>query len=65
MFQFLILMIFSLKLTARSEIIYWIIYETKEAPEAYIEPCQTSTNNFFANFFSNVILVVWRKTYFH
>ena len=59
-------MIFSLKLLfdLKSSIAR-IIYETKEAPEAYIEPCQTSANNFFANFFSNVILVVWRETYFH
>ena len=49
-------MIFSLKLLfdLKSSI------ETKEAPEA----CQTSANNFFTNFFSNVILVVWRETYF-
>ena len=42
-----------------------IIYETKEAPKAYIETCETSANNCFANFFSNVILIVWRETYFH
>ena len=61
MFQFSILMIFSLKLLfdLKSSIAR-IIYETKEAPEA----CQTSANNFFTNFFSNVILVVWRGTYF-
>ena len=59
-------LIFSLKLLfdLKSSIAR-IIYETKEAPEAYLEPCQTSANNFFANFFSNVILVVWHKTYFH
>ena len=58
MFQFLILMTFSLKLLfdLKSSIAR-IIYE---APEA----CQTSANNFFAIFFSNVILVVWRETYF-
>ena len=31
----------------------------------YLEPCQTSANNFFANFFSNVIFVVWCETYFN
>ena len=54
-------LIFSLKLLfdLKSSIAR-IIYEAKEAPEA----CQTSANNFFTNFFSNVILVVWRETYF-
>ena len=61
MFQFLILVIFPLKLLFdMKSSIARIIYETKEAPEA----CQTSANNFFAIFFSNVILVVWRETYF-
>ena len=54
-------MIFPLKLLFdMKSSIARIIYETKEAPEA----CQTSANNFFTNFFSNVILVVWRETYF-
>ena len=47
MFQFLFLMIFSnfkLSLFELKSSIASIISHTKEVPEAYLEPCQTSMN---------------------
>ena len=49
MFELLILTIFSFKSTQieLKSSIASIIFETKEAPEAHLEPCQTSINNYF------------------